>query len=199
MRHEWMVRSGSIEYVVVRGADVFLDESPRELSPSAAAARLPRLVLLGAGRGPSGGWEAAVSMLRLDGPALMPADQRDARALARRLGQSFLDRRLVALAFARPWGARLDPAALTTIDPAPEAAAAPVRSDPEDELTWVEIELLDSRGKPVPHEPFELVCADGEHRTGSTDSKGLALVADVAAGQCTVTFPGLDGREWKPK
>jgi hypothetical protein len=66
------------------------------------------------------------------------------------------------------------------------------------ELTWVEIRLLDTAGKPVGGVAFELKLPDGEVKSGKLDDSGIARFDQILPGQCEVRFPGLDGAEWKP-
>ena len=78
----------------------------------------------------------------------------------------------------------------------PERAAPPVTSSTT--KTWVEIELLDQDGNPVPGISYELTLPGGRKIKGSLDSSGLAMVRDIEPGQCTLSFPELDGSEWDP-
>ena len=66
------------------------------------------------------------------------------------------------------------------------------------ELTWVEIQLLDTGGKPVTGVAFEIKLADGTLKSGKTDELGGARFEQIVPGQCEVKFPELDGGDWKP-
>jgi hypothetical protein len=80
-----------------------------------------------------------------------------------------------------------------------EEEERPVRpaAAPRKELTWIEIELVDEKGKPVPAEAYSIELPDGTLRTGSLDAHGRARVDQIDPGMCKVTFPKIDGREWR--
>lgn len=64
---------------------------------------------------------------------------------------------------------------------------------------WLEIELLDDVGQPVADEEFKVVLPDGQVVRGFLDDKGRERIAPVTvAGNCRVSFPALDGKDWKP-
>jgi type VI secretion system secreted protein VgrG len=70
----------------------------------------------------------------------------------------------------------------------------------KDKKSWVEIELLDQRNKPVAGEAYRVTLPDGATLAdGTTDNSGKARVEALDPGTCKVTFPKLDGRSWKPK
>jgi uncharacterized Zn-binding protein involved in type VI secretion len=66
-----------------------------------------------------------------------------------------------------------------------------------DQKVWVEIELLDESGKPVPNEPYRIELPDGSVTEGSTDDRGRARVDGIDPGNCKISFPSLDKRSWK--
>jgi hypothetical protein len=76
------------------------------------------------------------------------------------------------------------------------AKKAPV--SPKTELTWIEIQLVDEQDRPVPSEQYSIELPDGSVRNGSLDANGLARLDGLQPGTCKVTFPRLDGREWRP-
>ena len=64
---------------------------------------------------------------------------------------------------------------------------------------WLEIELLDDAGRPVADEEYKVVLPDGQVVRGFLDDRGRERIAPVAdAGTCQISFPALDGRDWKP-
>jgi type VI secretion system secreted protein VgrG len=78
------------------------------------------------------------------------------------------------------------------------AGAGEGKSD-EKKRHWIEIELVDEDGKPVPGENYMITLPDGSTvATGTTDEKGRARVEGIDPGQCKVTFPDLDKDAWKP-
>lgn len=63
---------------------------------------------------------------------------------------------------------------------------------------WLELELLDDEGAPVPNVAYRVEAGDGRVHTGVLDGKGKARVTSIAStAPCRVTFPDLDAREWK--
>ena len=73
-------------------------------------------------------------------------------------------------------------------------AAADSSSDPK--KTWVEIQLLDPDGKPVPNEPYRITAPDGSISEGCTDGNGVARVDGIDPGTCKITFTALDQQAW---
>jgi len=65
---------------------------------------------------------------------------------------------------------------------------------PVDEPTsWIEIELIDDAGAPLPEEPYTIVTGDGRIRSGVLDWRGRAREEGIDAGDCKVTFRRLHG------
>ncbi|MBP1691697.1 MAG: hypothetical protein H6Q32_1049 [Bacteroidetes bacterium] len=81
--------------------------------------------------------------------------------------------------------------------PQPVAAAAPARQTRRDK-TWIEIELVDNEGNPVPNEPCRLNLPDDSIWEGTTNAEGVVRVDFIDHGQCEVCFPNLDLNEWEP-
>jgi len=69
--------------------------------------------------------------------------------------------------------------------------------DSEEELTWIEIELVDEEDNPVPGERYEITTPDGRVKRGTLDENGFARVEGVRPGECKVAFPRLDKEAWK--
>ncbi len=68
----------------------------------------------------------------------------------------------------------------------------------EDKKSWIEIELKDEEGNPVPGEKYLVTLPDGQKiASGTLDSKGYAKVSNIDPGNCKITFPDMDGRSWK--
>ena len=67
----------------------------------------------------------------------------------------------------------------------------------EEEKAWVEVELLDNDGNPVPGEKYEVKLPDGSVKTGTLDGNGKARVDGVEPGNCEITFPEYDQETWK--
>jgi hypothetical protein len=68
-----------------------------------------------------------------------------------------------------------------------------------DKKSWIEIELLDQQGKPVPNEEYQIELPDGSTVDGNLDGMGLARVDGIDPGTCKITFPNLDKRIWRRK
>lgn len=66
--------------------------------------------------------------------------------------------------------------------------------------SWIEIQLVDKKGQPVPGEAYRVTLTDGETvAEGTLDEKGFARVDGIEPGTCKVTFPNLEKQAWKPK
>lgn len=64
--------------------------------------------------------------------------------------------------------------------------------------TWIEVELVDQAGSPVPGEHYRLTLPDGSITEGSLDERGMAHVVTFTPGTCTISFPRLDREAWEP-
>lgn len=102
-------------------------------------------------------------------------------------------------------GARNAGAAFTRTDCASkgvleEAKGSPLlrQGDPR-KKSWVEIELVDQKGKPVPHERYRVVPPGEKPVEGFLDAQGFARVAGIDPGTCKISFPDLDAASWKPE
>lgn len=57
---------------------------------------------------------------------------------------------------------------------------------------WIEIELLDHDGSPIPDEPYRITLPDETTREGTLDGLGRAKEEDVPPGTCKVEFTDRD-------
>jgi len=102
-------------------------------------------------------------------------------------------------------GARASGAAFTRTDCAAEAAqsssgaALAVPADDPTKTSWIELELVDDAGRPVPHLRYRVIPPDGKPREGFLDERGFARLGGLDPGSCRIYFPDLDGRAWEPK
>ncbi len=76
--------------------------------------------------------------------------------------------------------------------PSPASPASTQGSAASDTRTWVEIELLDMDGAPVPFERYWIKLPDGTVREGALDAQGLAHFDDLDPGQCVIRWIGRD-------
>jgi hypothetical protein len=67
----------------------------------------------------------------------------------------------------------------------------------QDGKDWLDIELVDEAGKPVPMIRYKVTGPDGAEQTGLTGPDGKARVEGLTPGECTVTFPDLHSGEWE--
>jgi hypothetical protein len=74
---------------------------------------------------------------------------------------------------------------------APRADSAP-RREGAPERTWVEIELTDMEGNPLPRERYWIKLPDGSVREGALDAEGRAYFDDLDPGACEIRWPDLD-------
>jgi type VI secretion system secreted protein VgrG len=90
------------------------------------------------------------------------------------------------------------PVEATALEP-PAHAFAPAEVPPEEEkiTSWVEIELVDEEGQPVPDELYELTYPDGTTRRGKLDRNGLAHIGLREQMDIQVTFPHFDAEAWE--
>jgi type VI secretion system secreted protein VgrG len=70
----------------------------------------------------------------------------------------------------------------------------------QDNKHWIEIELQDEEGNPVPGAPYRVTLPDGTTvADGTLDEKGYARIDHIDPGTCEVSFPNLDQDAWAPK
>lgn len=65
------------------------------------------------------------------------------------------------------------------------------------QFTFIEYELVDMAGDPVPGEPYRITLANGEIIEGVLDKAGRVRLDLVLPGDCQITFPNLDSEAWK--
>ena len=84
-----------------------------------------------------------------------------------------------------------------------DAVSSPVHScgsrphrAPADTKHWIEVQMVDEDGKPVPGVRYRVKAPDGSVFQGTLDRDGLARVGGLDPGSCDVTFPRLDQDAW---
>lgn len=132
-----------------------------------------------------------------------------------RLLEAFRNKELIALApdLLPQRSGRREAGQQTQAKPIPQPPAPPVPAHPREppgsgaaagpnagrEKTWIEIVLMDEAGNPVASESYRLVLPDGTVQTGKLDDKDRARVEGIDPGSCQVSFPEMDGAEWRPR
>ena len=53
---------------------------------------------------------------------------------------------------------------------------------------WIEFQLIDGDGNPLPHQRFVVTDPSGARHAGNLDQNGHARVEPVKAGRCTISF-----------
>ncbi len=74
---------------------------------------------------------------------------------------------------------------------APGAGGAPP-SEKEPEPHFIEVDLVDTNGNPVPGERYRIKFSDGTVAEGTLDEKGHVRIDNIPPGECEVTFPDTD-------
>lgn len=77
--------------------------------------------------------------------------------------------------------------------------APETEEEKKEKVAWIEVELLDSQGNPVPGEAYRIETPEGTVAEGTLDDKGFVRLDGIKPGTCKVSFPGYDGRSWKRK
>lgn len=72
------------------------------------------------------------------------------------------------------------------------------RGPAEDTGHWIEIELVDKKGRPVPSARYHIELPDSSIAEDKLDSQGKARIDGIDPGSCKITFLDFDGREWRP-
>ena len=67
---------------------------------------------------------------------------------------------------------------------------------PAQDTAWIEIQLVDTDGKPIADQRYKITASDGREYQGYTDSLGSALVRNLPVGNCNISFPELDKAVW---
>jgi hypothetical protein len=81
--------------------------------------------------------------------------------------------------------------------PAFKPGGAEEGEEAQEDVSWIEIELVGEDGEPIPGERYRVKLPDGSVDKGTLDHNGWARVAGFAEGQCTISFPDLDQDAWE--
>jgi type VI secretion system secreted protein VgrG len=96
-------------------------------------------------------------------------------------------------------------APLASVPPPQSAASSAPTHNPnapenQEKKHWIEVQLNDQDGNPVPGEVYKITLPDGTTiADGTLDDKGHARVDNIDPGTCQVTFPNLDKDSWEPQ
>lgn len=64
--------------------------------------------------------------------------------------------------------------------------------------SWVEFQLFDDKGKPVPKAKYKVKIPDGSILDGTLNEEGVVRVDNIDPGQCQITFTEFEGEQWEP-
>jgi len=68
----------------------------------------------------------------------------------------------------------------------------------EEELTWIQIEVVDEDDAPVSGVAIRLTTSDHSVQNASTSREGVVYAHGLKPGNVTVEFPGVDAADWEP-
>ncbi|MFN0131014.1 MAG: hypothetical protein ACKVW3_00525 [Phycisphaerales bacterium] len=84
------------------------------------------------------------------------------------------------------------------VGPGPDRPTpTPGEDPPPEELTWIEIELVDQDDRPVSGARYSLILPDGSPDGGTLDEQGFTRREGLKPGTCMVSFPEFDGGSWR--
>jgi hypothetical protein len=189
MPKKWYLGNGQNNFVVARRTDLFPPEvnslpaqTFSENFDQWSAEEHSRLTLLDM-------WETLVrsSSRRSSGGSV------DIGEVRKQLEEMFRGGELVILPVQRR---EIIPRIKPSQAPLPASDRPPPRT--EKKTTWIEIELVTDKGKPVAYERYTIELPDGTLSEGRLDEKGFARVDGIEPGKCLVWFPDIHGKDWQP-
>jgi len=65
--------------------------------------------------------------------------------------------------------------------------------------SWIEVHLVDEDGNPVAGAHYKIQLPDSSIMDGSLDDQGKVRFDGIVPGTAIISFPDIDGREWKPQ
>jgi hypothetical protein len=187
MPNEWLIKDLSAAYLVFRWRPLDADEKAAEYIPTTAviSSWLDDVSLQGS---MSAMYESALGMPA--GKMLAPNRKQE---IIRQLQGAFQRRILICLR-----ATRVVPGAKSEEGEKAAPPPAPPPPRPTKTKTWIEIELVDDKGKPVVGERYRIVLPDGSQEEDHLDGHGCARINNLDPGECQISFPDIDGREWSP-
>jgi hypothetical protein len=185
MRNVWQIQDFSSTFIVFRWRPLSSEEQALEYRPSAAIIRR-WLEDMSTRRAALEMYETAY------GNAMRGTVGFDQLQLVNQIEEAFRRRILVCLRMQRDtYSAKSEQG-----EESPKPTAPPP-SQPTKKRDWIAVELVDDKGKPIANERFRIQLPDGSYEEGHLDVGGQVRVDDIDSGTCQVTFPDMDGREWK--
>jgi uncharacterized Zn-binding protein involved in type VI secretion len=79
-----------------------------------------------------------------------------------------------------------------------EAARAIPERPPATGTDWIELEVVDRAGRPVPYRRCRITAPDGAVHHAWSNAEGIARVEGLPSGQCRVELTELDREAWRP-
>jgi hypothetical protein len=181
-RGVWLVRGDARTAALALGGEALRRE--------AAAERVDAWFPAGWGHEDGGQVLTAIG-LALEGG--VPGDSApDAEWLKRTLRRALRDGRVTAVRVQVGVGA---PAGGVAEEEEPKTAPRPAARE---EKTWIEIVLMDDDEPPQPvaFAKYRIELPNGRVEAGILDANGRARVVGIDPGECQVSFPEFDGRDW---
>lgn len=175
-RRSWPIDLMGSKYLAVRAVDLKPDEIP-----------LP----------------VALALKVIEKAASTPTDLRQLTALERALspggrGMSTVNVRLLLNAFQSGKLALLvRRVATTALDPAARESVAEQLKVTREVKTWVEMEVVDMEGNPVPDKRYLCMLTNGSVQEGVLDRKGKVRFDDIEPGNCVFVLTELDQDAWE--
>jgi hypothetical protein len=187
MTNEWLLKDASAAYIIFRWRPLQADEKAAEFIPTPAliSSWLDNLSLQTFIREM---YEAAYGK-----PVGKALDYNRKRELVNQLESAFQRRLLICLR-----ASRVVPGAKTVEGEKAPPPPKPAPPPPTKTKTWIEIELVDDKGKPVVGERYRIILPDGSQEEDRLDGHGRARINNLDPGECQISFPDIDGREWGP-
>ena len=174
------------EYLVVRGGEVRPEEAGHRISGNAA------MLHLGGLRRDSSAERTLVDLYELLGGVVRSGlSGYERRAFIERawadVEAAFETGRLALLRLPRP----------VFVPNEAEEAEQDAWEDEAEPTSWVGLQLEDEAGEPVVGQRVRIKLPDGTMSERVSDDRGRIRMDGIAAGNCQVEFPGIDGADWK--
>ena len=89
------------------------------------------------------------------------------------------------------------PAPRADSPPEPATPPSPIRrAATPDRTAWIEFEIVDEAGRPCRGVTVTLEAPDGKSLRATADADGHVRVEGLVEGECKMTLPSVDGRDW---